>query len=329
MPLVTRTIVVYMDDELVEVDIDVEEEDNVNKNLCRICEKVELFKDADIICIDCWASCEPVPDHLVSEVSDKEDDDMSYRSFKEMVRQRNQSEISEVSEISEASKVSENSNEKECIIDVKGALESWDRVLDYLIGMEVPDCDKCGKSCKSIEYYCEMVKKGNGFKGDVYSFLQVCQECKEELKEKWHKGYDKRYALREKERLDYIDRNYEYNPVSNEKEEEKIEEIEEIEEKEWVCEHCQVEGTCPYYLELCQDCCRKLHPDYDKKEYPEMLGYLYSMLGSQCERIEVLNELNARFVSDVALNAFENGTSWSGEMMRAIAKLIQKAQIIK
>ena len=27
MPLVTRTIVVYMDDELVEVDIDVEEED--------------------------------------------------------------------------------------------------------------------------------------------------------------------------------------------------------------------------------------------------------------------------------------------------------------
>jgi RecJ-like exonuclease len=167
-----------------------------------------------------------------------------------------------------------------------------------------------------------MVKKGDGFKGDVYSFLQVCEECKKELKEKWCKGEDKRYAIREKERLDYIDRRYEYNPVSNEK-------IEEIEEKEWVCEHCQVEGTCPYYLELCQDCCRKLHPDYDKKEYSEMLGYLYSMLGSQCERIEVLNELNARFVSDVALNAFENGTSWSGEMMRAIAKLIQKAQIIK
>jgi hypothetical protein len=279
MPLVTRTIVVYMDDELVEVDIDVEEEDNVNKNLCRICEQVELAEDADIICVECWECCVPVAE--TESVSEKED-----------------------------------------IIDVKGAVESWDKVLDYLIGMEVPDCEKCGKSCKSIEYYCEMVKKGDGFKGDVYSFLQVCEECKKELKEKWCKGEDKRYAIREKERLDYIDRRYEYNPVSNEK-------IEEIEEKEWVCEHCQVEGTCPYYLELCQDCCRKLHPDYDKKEYSEMLGYLYSMLGSQCERIEVLNELNARFVSDVALNAFENGTSWSGEMMRAIAKLIQKAQIIK
>jgi hypothetical protein len=279
MSLVTRTIVVYIDDELVEVDIDVEEEDNVNKNLCRICEQVELAEDADIICVECWECCVPVAE--TESVSEKED-----------------------------------------IIDVKGAVESWDKVLDYLIGMEVPDCEKCGKSCKSIEYYCEMVKKGDGFKGDVYSFLQVCEECKKELKEKWCKGEDKRYAIREKERLDYIDRRYEYNPVSNEK-------IEEIEEKEWVCEHCQVEGTCPYYLELCQDCCRKLHPDYDKKEYSEMLGYLYSMLGSQCERIEVLNELNARFVSDVALNAFENGTSWSGEMMRAIAKLIQKAQIIK
>jgi hypothetical protein len=279
MPLVTRTIVVYMDDELVEVDIDVEEEDNVNKNLCRICEQVELAEDADIICVECWECCVPVAE--TESVSEKED-----------------------------------------IIDVKGAVESWDKVLDYLIGMEVPDCEKCDKSRKSIEYYCEMVKKGDGFKGDVYSFLQVCEECKKELKEKWCKGEDKRYALREKERLDYIDRRYEYNPVSNEK-------IEEIEEKEWVCEHCQVEGTCPYYLELCQDCCRKLHPDYDKKEYSEMLGYLYSMLGSQCERIEVLNELNARFVSDVALNVFENGTSWSGEMMRAIAKLIQKAQIIK
>jgi hypothetical protein len=315
MPLVTRTIVVYMDDELVEVDIDVEEEDNVNKNLCRICEKAELAEDADIICVECWASCELVTG--TESVSDKDDDDMSYRSFKEMVRQRNQSEISEVSE---SSKVSEISNEKEDIIYVKGAVESWDRVLDYLIGMEVPDCEKCGKSCKSIEYYCEMVKKGDGFKGDVYSFLQVCDECKKELKEKWYKGEDKRNALREKERLDYIDRRYEYNPVSNE---------EEIEEKEWVCENCQIEGTCPYYLELCQDCCRKLYPDYDKKEYPEMLGYLFSMLGSQCERIDVLHELNARFVSDVALNVFENGTTWSAETMRAIAKLIQKAPIIK
>jgi hypothetical protein len=317
MPLVTRTIVVYIDDELVEVDIDVEEEDNVKR--CKLCEKAELFQDNDIICSECWACCVLVPDHLVSEVSDKEDDNMSYRSFKEIVRQRNQSEVSEVSEVSEISAVS---NEKEDIIDVKGAVESWDRVLDYLIGMEVPDCEKCSKSCKSIEYYCEMVKKGDGFKGDIYSFLQVCQECKEELKEKWHKGSDKRYALREKERLDYINRHYEYNPVSNKG-------IEKIEEKEWVCEHCQVEGTYSYYLELCQDCCRKLHPDYDKKEYPEMLGYLYSMLGSQCERIEVLHELNARFVSDVALNVFEKGTAWSGEMMRAIAKLIQKAQIIK
>jgi hypothetical protein len=279
MPLVTRTIVVYMDDELVEVDIDVEEEDNVNKNLCRICEQVELAEDADIICVECWECCVPVAE--TESVSEKED-----------------------------------------IIDVKGAVESWDKVLDYLIGMEVPDCEKCGKSCKSIEYYCEIVKKGDGFKGDVYSFLQVCEECKKELKKKWCKGEDKRNALREKERLDYIDRRYEYNPVSNE-------EIEEREEKEWVCENCQIEGIPPYYLELCQDCCRKLHPDYDKKEYSEMLGYLYSMLGSQCERIEVLYELNARFVSDVALNVFENGTAWSGEMMQAIAKLIQKAQIIK
>jgi hypothetical protein len=277
MPLVTRTIVVYMDDELVEVDIDVEEEDNIKR--CKLCEKVELTEDVDIICVDCWAFCVPVAE--TESVSDKED-----------------------------------------IIDVKDAVESWDKVLDYLIGMEVPDCEKCGKSCKSIEYYCEIVKKGDGFKGDVYSFLQVCEECKKELKKKWCKGEDKRNALREKERLDYIDRRYEYNPVSNE-------EIEEREEKEWVCENCQIEGIPPYYLELCQDCCRKLHPDYDKKEYSEMLGYLYSMLGSQCERIEVLYELNARFVSDVALNVFENGTAWSGEMMQAIAKLIQKAQIIK
>ena len=148
MPLVTRTIVVYMDDELVEVDIDVEEEDNVNKNLCRICEKAELFQDNDIICSECWACCVPVAE--TESVSEKED----------------------------------------IIDDVKCVVESWDRVLDYLIGMEVPDCEKCSKSCKSIEYYCEMVKKGDGFKGDIYSFLQVCQECKEELKEKWHKDSD-------------------------------------------------------------------------------------------------------------------------------------------
>ena len=99
MPLVTRTIVIYMDDELVEVDIDVEEEeeDNVNKNLCRICEKVELAGDNEIICPECWACCELVAG--TENVSDKDDDDMSYRSFKEMVRQRNQSEISEISEI--------------------------------------------------------------------------------------------------------------------------------------------------------------------------------------------------------------------------------------
>ena len=311
MPLVTRTVIVYIDDELVEVDIDFEEEE-VKKNVCRLCEKTELTEDNDIICPECWLTVGPVDPSIEDQISntgvitDVRDDDMSYRSFKEMVRQRNQSEISDISAVSISPE------------------ESWDKVLDKVIGGEVPDCDKCGKSVKNIEYYCELSKKGDGFKGDVYYFSSVCQECREELKDIWNKGADERYALREKERLEYINRSYEYVPdldVSyNEREDEK-----EREYKEWVCENCKVDGTMPYYLELCEDCCRKLHPDHDKKEYSEMLGYMFSQNGSQCERIDMLNVLNARFVSDVANNAFET----SGSTMLAIAKLIQKAPIMK
>jgi hypothetical protein len=297
MPLVTRTVIVYIDDELVEIEIEVEED--VNKNICRLCEKVELAEDNDIICPECWLTVEPV-DPCEHKNENEEDDTMSYRSFKEMVRQRNQSEISDISVVSISPE------------------ESWDKVLDKVVGGEVPDCDKCGKSVKNIEYYCELSKKGNGFKGDVYAFSSVCQECREELKDIWNKGADERYAVREKERLEYINRSYEYNPDLDVS-------YNEREYKEWVCENCKVDGTAPYYLELCADCCRKLHPDHDKKDYSEMLGYMFSQNGSQCERIEMMHELNARFVSDVANNVFES----SEAMMRAIAKLIQKAPIMK
>ena len=112
MPLVTRTVIVYMEDELVEVDIELEEE--VNKNLCRLCEKVELAGDNEIICPECWLSVEEVEpkNEAQTQISAGEDDIISYRSFKEIVsRERNQSEVSEISEISITSETSE-TNEK-------------------------------------------------------------------------------------------------------------------------------------------------------------------------------------------------------------------------
>jgi len=122
MPLVTRTVIVYIDDELVEVDIDFEEEE-VKKNVCRLCEKTELTEDNDIICPECWLTVGPVDPSIEDQISnthvttdvttdittdittdvtthvttDVRDDDMSYRSFKEMVRQRTQSEDSTIS----------------------------------------------------------------------------------------------------------------------------------------------------------------------------------------------------------------------------------------
>ena len=104
MPLVTRTVIVYIDDELVEIEID--EEDEVKKNVCRLCEKTELTEDNDIICPECWLTVGPVDPSIEDQISntdvttDVRDDDMSYRSFKEMVRQRNQSEISDISAVS-------------------------------------------------------------------------------------------------------------------------------------------------------------------------------------------------------------------------------------
>ena len=102
MPLVTRTVIVYIDDELVEVDIDFEEEE-VKKNVCRLCEKTELTEDNDIICPECWLTVGPVDPSIEDQISntdvttDVRDDDMSYRSFKEFVRQRTQSEDSTIS----------------------------------------------------------------------------------------------------------------------------------------------------------------------------------------------------------------------------------------
>ena len=102
MPLVTRTVIVYIDDELVEVDIEVEEP--IQGNICRICEKVELEKENDIICPECWLSVGPADPSIEDEISNTIDvttnvttevttdviDDMSYRSFKE--RERTQSD---------------------------------------------------------------------------------------------------------------------------------------------------------------------------------------------------------------------------------------------
>jgi hypothetical protein len=45
-----------MDDELVEVDIEIYEPDK--QNICRLCEKVELAGDNEIICPECWLSVE-------------------------------------------------------------------------------------------------------------------------------------------------------------------------------------------------------------------------------------------------------------------------------
>jgi len=109
MPLVTRTVIVYIDDELVEVDIEVEEP--LQGNICRICEKVELERanENDIICPECWLSVGPADPSIEDEVSNEnidvvsdvlsseviEDDDMSYRSFKEMnKKERSQSDDS-------------------------------------------------------------------------------------------------------------------------------------------------------------------------------------------------------------------------------------------
>jgi len=101
MPLVTRTVIVYIDDELIEVDIEVEEP--LQGNVCRLCEKVELEMENDIICPECWLSVGPADPSVEDEVSNEntevvseevlhtdviEDDDMSYRSFKEMIKKR-------------------------------------------------------------------------------------------------------------------------------------------------------------------------------------------------------------------------------------------------
>ena len=104
MPLVTRTVIVYIDDELIEVDIELEEP--VKQNVCRLCEKVELAGDNEIICPECWLSVEEVEpkNEAQTQISAVEYDIISYRSFKEIVsRERNQSEVSEVSDISETS----------------------------------------------------------------------------------------------------------------------------------------------------------------------------------------------------------------------------------
>ena len=58
MPLVTRTVIVYIDDDLVEVDIEIYEP--IRENVCRLCEKVELAGDNEIICSECWLSVEEV-----------------------------------------------------------------------------------------------------------------------------------------------------------------------------------------------------------------------------------------------------------------------------
>lgn len=115
MPLVTRTVVFYMEDELVEVDIEIYEP--VKQNICRLCEKVELAGDNEIICPECWLSVEEVEpkNEAEAEVAAAvavEDDIISYRSFKEIVsRKRNQSEVSDISETSIISETSE-ANEK-------------------------------------------------------------------------------------------------------------------------------------------------------------------------------------------------------------------------
>ena len=109
MPLVTRTVIFYIDDELVEVDIEIEEP--LQGNICRLCEKVKLERENDIICPECWLYVGPadpsiedqisnsdVVSDVVSDIIDNviDDDDMSYRSFKEMIkkRERTQSDIS-------------------------------------------------------------------------------------------------------------------------------------------------------------------------------------------------------------------------------------------
>ena len=108
MPLVTRTVIVYIDDELVEVDIEVEEP--IQGNICRICEKVKLERENDIICPECWLSVGPADPSIEDEISNTIDvttdvtndvleyNDLSYRSFKEMNKERERSQSDDTSE---------------------------------------------------------------------------------------------------------------------------------------------------------------------------------------------------------------------------------------
>jgi len=115
MPIVTRTVIFYIDDDLVEVDIEVEEP--IQGNVCRLCEKVELERENDIICPECWLSVGPADPSIEDDVSNEntdvpditnditnvitdfiEDDDMSYRSFKEMIKKRERTQSDESSE---------------------------------------------------------------------------------------------------------------------------------------------------------------------------------------------------------------------------------------
>ena len=101
MPLVTRTVIFYIDDDLIEVDIEVEEP--LQGNICRLCEKVKLERENDIICPECWLYVGPADPSIEDQISNTDvvsdvvsDDDISYRSFKEMIkkRERTQSDIS-------------------------------------------------------------------------------------------------------------------------------------------------------------------------------------------------------------------------------------------
>lgn len=106
MPLVTRTVIFYIDDELVEVDIEVEEP--LQGNVCRICEKVELerAKENDIICPECWLSVGPADPSIEDQISNTIDvttdvleyDDLSYRSFKEMNKERERTQSDDTSD---------------------------------------------------------------------------------------------------------------------------------------------------------------------------------------------------------------------------------------
>jgi len=208
--------------------------------------------------------------------------------------------------------------------------DSWSSVLSNVMSGHVPDCKKCSKSQNNIEYYCEKIKEGNGWKGDVYSWISVCQECKEELRANWYIKLEERSEqLRNRSRSYDIAESLYIN--YDEAKEDKKDEYECIDTPygrssilKFICEGCNFDVGHPFEDELCESCYRNVHPDYDKKGYDELLGYMFSMSGAQCERIEVISELNGRFVNDVANGAFE-----SPEKMLAIAKLIQMTKIIR